>query len=252
MDIQTIPEEFKEFSEALEKDYKLSNELVFIAEPAKPWESKLGGVPYLESPDDYPTDEYGDPMMFYVQLNLDEMPPLPGFPNTGLLQFYVGNHYEYMMGLDEPCRVIYIEKYQKDETKLVSLIPNLDEEHYSQQPFANNCRIDFIQRKMLPTESSMNDTIEEIREAVSGTDKEDTFYSVFLGEGSRVSGYPFFVQSQPECYDEGKARIILLQLDSDSVADMMFGDAGTCQFMISEEDLKNKNFTNVYYDWACG
>ena len=51
------------------------------------------------------------------------------------------------------------------------------------------------------------------------------------------------------------AEILLLQIDTDDGKDsceIMFGDCGNCQFMISKEDLLNKNFSNVHYDWACG
>ena len=31
----------------------------------------------------------------------------------------------------------------------------------------------------------------------------------------------------------------------------MWGDAGVANFFISEQDLKNKDFTNVVYNWDC-
>ena len=29
------------------------------------------------------------------------------------------------------------------------------------------------------------------------------------------------------------------------------GDSGNCYFLISKEDLKNRNFDNVEYSWQC-
>ena len=69
-----------------------------------------------------------------------------------------------------------------------------------------------------------------------------------------MGGYPYFVQNPPVFYENGMAEILLLQIDTDDgegTCEIMFGDGGNCQFMISREDLLNKNFSNVYYDWAC-
>ena len=54
-----------------------------------------------------------------------------------------------------------------------------------------------------------------------------------------------------ECYEMGEKEILLLQLDVDDPSGLMFGDSGNCQFFISMEDLDNKNFSELAYDWAC-
>ncbi|KOM88315.1 DUF1963 domain-containing protein [Clostridium botulinum] len=71
----------------------------------------------------------------------------------------------------------------------------------------------------------------------------------FDGAGSRIGGYPYFVQSESEHYKEH--NILLLQLDIEDECGIMFGDSGNCNFFISEEDLKNRDFSNVKYDWQC-
>ena len=42
-----------------------------IIKETKPWESKLGGCPYLSSLKDYPKDDRGMPMMFLAQINFE-------------------------------------------------------------------------------------------------------------------------------------------------------------------------------------
>ena len=42
---------------------------------------------------------------------------------------------------------------------------------------------------------------------------------------------------------------LLLQIDSED--DIMWGDSGIANFFISEEDLKNKNFEDMLYNWDC-
>ena len=49
-----LPAIIEKYREKLEKTLKPSNELTFTLEDTKPWESKLGGCPYLERLKDYP------------------------------------------------------------------------------------------------------------------------------------------------------------------------------------------------------
>lgn len=52
-----VPELFKEYEEIIRKSIRKSNEITFSAEDTKPWESKLGGCPYLENLEEYPLDK---------------------------------------------------------------------------------------------------------------------------------------------------------------------------------------------------
>ena len=83
----------------------------------------------------------------------------------------------------------------------------------------------------------------------------------FVMSGSRVLGYPFFTQSDPREV-QGKYSgydILLLQLDSEDrkLSDdsydwmVMWGDCGVGNFFIRKEDLLNKDFSHVLYNWDC-
>ena len=104
-----IPEILQPYADFLQSTARPSNRIIFTLDQTRPWESKLGGCPYLEDIGQYPMGEDGSPMMFLAQINLGEMPPLPDFPQEGLLQFYVENDDCY--GLDSVCVVRYIPKY---------------------------------------------------------------------------------------------------------------------------------------------
>ena len=197
-----IPEKFEFLRDRIEKTLKPTNQIHYIPGKTKPWESKLGGCPYMKDTQEYPMDNQGKPMMFLAQINFEEMPPLEGFPEKGLLQFYIANTDDY--GYDEPCKVIYIEEGEFEE--MLNLISDED---------------------------------------------EDDFYDAFASGTSRIGGYPSFVQDPVECYEMGEKEILLLQLDVDDPSGLMFGDSGNCQFFISMEDLDNKNFSELAYDWAC-
>jgi uncharacterized protein YwqG len=44
---------------------------------------------------------------------------------------------------------------------------------------------------------------------------------------------------------------LLFQMDTDDEVGIMWGDSGVANFFIIEEDLKNKDFSRVLYNWDC-
>ncbi len=104
----------------------------------KPWESKIGGVPYMPKGFDYPYEEVGStvvtegqapvmaanvaampsaasgetgeqveerkllPLRFLAQVNFSEMPPLEGFPTKGILQFYIAGENVHGLNFENP------------------------------------------------------------------------------------------------------------------------------------------------------
>ena len=247
-----FPKELEKFREKLERTYKTCNEIKFVPCETKPWESKIGGCPYLEKVEDYPKDENGNPMFFMAQINLEEMPPLEDFPTKGILQFYVVDDDDY--GLEDPCKVIYIEEYSKDESKLLTKNPFEDKYIMEYPLFEKSGKAVFTQnREMIGYACNGFDEIREMIDEENG-EEIDNLYDFCDRSGSKMGGYQHFVQNAPEFYENGTAEILLLQIDTDEgegTCEIMFGDDGNCQFMISREDLLNKNFSNVYYDWAC-
>ena len=242
-----FPKELEKFREKLESTYKPCNEIKFVPCETKPWESKIGGCPYLEKAEDYPKDENGNPMFFMAQINLEEMPPLEDFPTKGILQFYVVDDDIY--GLEDPCKVIYIEEYSKDESRLLKENPFESTNEYL--PFYKSGKAVFTQRQDVIGFccNGYNEIANDVNE-----EEEKILFDFCYTAGSKMGGYPCFIQNPPVFYENGSADILLLQIDVDDgegTCEIMFGDSGNCQFMISREDLLNKNFSNVYYDWAC-
>ena len=102
-----VSELFRKYETLIKPTIRKSNEITFTAEKTKPWESKLGGCPYLKNINEFPLDDEGKPMMFLAQINLSDLSGLNNMPNCGLLQFYIHNDESY--GYDGPCKVRYIE-----------------------------------------------------------------------------------------------------------------------------------------------
>ena len=55
-------------------------------------QSKIGGLPYLPPDAEYPRNSYGQPLTLLAQINFAEMPPLPDFPTSGILQWFIDLH----------------------------------------------------------------------------------------------------------------------------------------------------------------
>ena len=232
----------------MERTYKTCNEIKFVPSDTKAWESKIGGCPYLEKEEDYPRDENGNPMFFMAQINLEEMPKLPDFPEKGILQFYVVDDEVY--GLEDDCKVIYIEEYSKDESKLLKENPFESANEYP--PFEKSGKAVFTQKQDMASQQCKG--FDEVLALADDEEEEETLWNFIDTAGCKMGGYPYFVQNAPEFYENGTADILLLQIDTDDgegTCGIMFGDAGNCQFMISREDLLKRDFSNVYYDWAC-
>ncbi|WP_194841516.1 YwqG family protein [Sporosarcina obsidiansis] len=240
-----IPELLKKHENLIQSTFRYSNEIHFKREETKPWDSKLGGCPYLKSSEDYPTDADRNPMLFLAQINLADLEIIDELPEKGLLQFFVAN--DDLFGLEDPIHVNYIEDYEENEEHLVKKHPYENEEYKRNLPFSHSGKMYFTLREM-PMSSSLNLFGDIFMNKLSEVEYEklsDDCYSC----DSRIGGYPYFVQHDYIGFDE--SDFLLLQLDIDEECGIMFGDSGNCVFSIPKDALKNRDFSKVVYDWQC-
>ncbi|MGK7874924.1 MAG: YwqG family protein, partial [Xenococcaceae cyanobacterium] len=128
LDIELSPklEQYREKIEATIKPYiqikaEISDELTW-------WQSKFGGLPYLPKGVEYPQNPYGDYLYLLAQINFAEVPPLEGFPEKGILQFYIADDDLYGLDFDDPTqqsgfRIFYFEHV---DLQVENLITNFD------------------------------------------------------------------------------------------------------------------------------
>lgn len=193
-----IPELLKEHENLITSTFRYSNEISFTREKTKPWDSKLGGCPYLKSSEDYPTDEDGNHMLFLAQINLADIEHLDELPEKGLLQFFVVN--DELVGLEEPILVKYIEDYEENEEQLVKKHPYENEEDNWNLPFSHSGKMVFTSREM-PMSSSLDLFRDIFMNKLSESEYEQLSDDCYSSD-SRIGGYPYFVQNDYIGFDD--------------------------------------------------
>ncbi|WP_269914864.1 YwqG family protein [Acinetobacter sp. HY1485] len=237
------------YQEKLKATYKPTIRIKLDAQVAdQPWNSKVGGVPYLPTGMAYPVDANGEKLQFLAQINFEEIPALEGYPTQGILAFYIGSDDLCGLDFDDPMnqdgfKVIYFENITHD---------------------VNITAPTYAEESPIQSESSM--LFELINQHITTSDfhcerilgEED--YEKFVEQeyenedegGHLLGGYPFFTQGDPRQYNEKiKDYVLLFQLDSDDDHAICWGDVGVANFFIHPNDLKNRDFSCVAYTWDC-
>ena len=63
--------------------------LQFSTAPFSITDSHIGGIPYLPHNEEYPKGDDGQILWLCAQINFAQMPPMEGFPDKGILQFFL-------------------------------------------------------------------------------------------------------------------------------------------------------------------
>ncbi|KGR87062.1 YwqG family protein [Lysinibacillus odysseyi] len=221
--------------------------------------SKVGGDPYFLKDVPYPVNEEGKPLHLLAQINFSEVIKFnDDFPNTGILQFFIDG-YDDVLGLNfddqtkqSRFRVIYHEQIEKDESKRLqdfSFLMEGEEELYL--PFLPDSEYKMVFEKS-ETPVSISDFRIEQEDIEFDEALWEAYEEAYPSQGHKIGGYPFFTQGDPrESKKYGDKLILLFQLDSDEQNEIMWGDMGVGNFFISKEDLQNRNFSHVLYNWDC-
>ncbi|MGE0489428.1 MAG: YwqG family protein [Vulcanimicrobiota bacterium] len=214
-----------------------------------PWSSRIGGPPYLPLEAEYPQGPDG-PLYLLAQINFSETPRLDGFPQDGLLQFFIADDDMYGLDLDgqrkqNGFRVIYLpEVRQHDLVTDFSFLPPTDS-----LPVHGSYGMRFM--KAEAPVSAADYRFEQL--GLYTDELMEAYYELCSGDGHRLGGYPGFTQVDPREYRPAlRDYELLLQIDTDDHADIMWGDAGVGNFFIKPADLARLRFDTVFYNWDCG
>lgn len=239
-------------------------------------DSKVMGLPYIPKEAQIPQTANGDKMMMIAQINCDDLQGLADFPEKGILQFFVLNDEDGLLGLDfdnqtvqDSFRVIYHEKIEEfyDENELKSIYnPYNFEENY----ITNNNESYKMNFELTSEKERFEDVFYHIfrkicKEKGLKQTQEDWLYRKLLNfmqysenYYSQCDGFAFFTQDDPREYNEEykKFDTVLFQLNSEFDENtrnwkVCIGDAGVINFFINREKLKNKDFSEILYNWDC-
>lgn len=255
-----LPPELEPFREKI-----LATRQSFIRAKAQPsratalWDSKVGGLPYLPKGTDWPTAPDGRNLFFLAQLNFAEMPALPPFPEKGIVQFYIYDDDLYGMDFDDgenadTFRVLYFPEVVKNEANLqVNFPPLRDYDLLPHHPDVSHPLAFELAEEVVPsTDYRFWETFGANFFQQFGPKEwelTDAYNKAVKAVGHKIGGYAYFTQDDPR--RTGDPMLLLFQLDSDELMDLMWGDMGVGHFFIREKDLEKRDFSKVLYDWDC-
>ncbi len=221
------------------------------AKDLKPWQSKFGGLPYLPKGYTYPTNNEGKPLYLLAQINFEEMPKLYPYPEKGLLQFYIADDDMYGLNFADRCgqdgfRILYFPEVDiKNAESDFSFLPPQEF-----TPFSGGAMYSLqFHPKQMPV-SVFDYRFVKIFENKVDDEFWDSYNRTYPGTGHKLGGYPSFTQEDPREKSDNK-DFLLLQIDTEEDNHIIWGDDGVANFFISDKDLKNKDFSNVLFNWDC-
>ena len=248
------------------------------AEPSdsQPFFSRIGGLPDLPDVSRWPKHK-GKSLSFIAQLNLEQLPSSSRdgtLPTKGILYFFYDSE-QSTWGFDPKdkgtWRVLYVEN-PPDNFAAVECPNDIpDHARYKQVLVRIEAAFSIPDPSELLSEFSLSDKQEnEILD----------IYCQFSEQGGtlhQLLGHPVPIQGDmrlecqlvshglycgdPAGYNDPRSKELevgasdwrlLLQVDSDDSAGMMWGDCGRLYFWIKEEDLIEKRFENVWMILQCG
>ena len=255
-------------------------------EPIPVTVSKFGGVPYLPEGVDAPTNADGDPLGMIAQINCAELPDNDVYPKTGIVQFWLNlKDDQWGMNFDNPIaqdntRVTYYPEVGAPDTK--AALPQIDWEDAGWPIYPENVELalsfeviqqgdvilseDFFDAFVEQWNSLYPDqTIEEMDELDDLSDELVTDFLDDFTEFHKIGGKPIFVQNDPREFEDNLKNytVDLLTIVSEDVRDpresgnsrnieIMWGDMGTANWLITPEQLAACDFSQVLFEWSCG
>lgn len=206
-----------------------------------------------------PLDENGKPLRLLAAIFCSEIKGVPDFPEKGVLRFYVQEEPIYGMDYQNPCaqknwRVLYDPEEPED-------MPVTGKEEITEfavkgcfclQPSA-------AAEPLAPPDYRFMDSFNRYllrygRFKAIGWDEYDAVKARYPLRGNKIGGYMWSTQDDPrakEVYQ--KYDTVLLQIDSCYRGDcqISFGDDGVALFLIPQDKLKARDFSDVMFWWDC-
>lgn len=159
------------------RDTKLpSIHIVATEEQATCLDSRFGGIFYLPKGEKIPVCPEGEEMQFIAQINLAQIPPLKGFPQKGVLQFFVDTDTKRFQSK------IYDEKLKR-ELYTIRYYPQPDEnlqQEITEQSFKVSQTVTTV---ILGDERLSLDEYQKVRQSRNSKSLQQPKYETYQTEG---------------------------------------------------------------------
>lgn len=236
------------------------------------FESKIGGAGYVPHEGDIPQDKNGRQLRLLAQIDCSQV-KLKDLPESGLLQFWILNDDLWGLSFEDNTRqdtfrVIYHKDVDKsvteDEVKAKLKKNEFDDKNIMPVKGEYGLKFTLESNAMSSYDARFEKIFCEYYNAAQPPKQIGSFadldidpyeiagYEKLCEEafGHKIGGYPAFTQYDPREADTGH-DFLLLQLDSEEIRRIMWGDSGICGFFINREKLKELDFSDVIYNWDC-
>jgi uncharacterized protein YwqG len=241
--------------------------------------TRIGGPVWLPDGAEWPTGRDGRPLEFIAQLTFAAMPPLPDYPEAGLLQLFIGRDDDFGVNSDQPEQGNFRLIWHCDGLRGGRMVqpPSLpkygspEDDGYSATPFVNDSvrqhGIGLCARRehrlpmglTWPAERLLRDLgIDGRAESVDAIIEEilvepDNAHYVgghpaFTQNDYRLTGYDF-TDANPQPSRHHDVDRVLFQLTSDN--GLQWGDMGEANVMVRREDLLARRFDRAIWWWDC-
>lgn len=234
-------------------------------------QSKIGGVPYF--PLDYPPETVytagfgydsgivspwpkhrgtGRELMLLLQLNFEEMPRLPSFPTTGILQLFVDDDDWHDLGRE--LRAVYHRHVIQDDERLCqgleeampdSRVPETALSFARENEFMTSAdfRIDpELERFIFKQDAAWRDFLKITHHRHHGNDE--------VGYGkNKIGGYHYSQNDQDPRHGRRGWEDSMLLVQFCDFGALSWGDGGSAQFFIKRKDLERLHFGDLLFHW---
>lgn len=244
-----------------------------------PGGTRIGGPVWLPDVAEWPTGRDGRPLEFIAQLDFAAMPPLPDYPEAGLLQLFIGRDDCFGVDFDQPEQGNFRLFWHGDGPQGGHMVPppqlpkygSPEDDGYNATPFIN----DSAREQGIGLRARREDRLpmgltwpeERLLQELGIDGRAESVYAIteeILVEPDNahyVGGHPSFTQNDyrllgyfptsenPQPSRHHDVDRVLFQLTSDKV--LQWGDVGEANVMIRRDDLLARRFDRAIWWWDC-
>gem|GEM_PF-2645552 len=228
----------------------------------------MGGMPYF--PKDYPPDVFympypgevhatpwpkdaktGKELLLLLQLNFEEMPALPGFPMSGILQLFANERHWHE--LDRGLRVVYHPHIVKNPDSLFTDFQvSTDAFRIKPTTITFHREDEYITPSDYRFNAKFYEPLRNNDLWINYLNLTDNRFHNHPETGygrNKIGGYHYSQNYRdPRVAKPGWEDSVLLVQFQD-YAGLSWGDGGSAQFFIKRNDLERLNFNDLLFHW---